>query len=50
MNIKFNFKDKKKNPTEQVEGFIKDSLQDSGLEEVTVLSPESILGKGADYF
>ncbi len=51
MKIKFEFKDDKSNPTEQVKAFIAYWLEEHGIrDEVKVLSPEKILGKGADYF
>jgi len=52
MNINFQFKDDKSNPTDQAKAFIKYWLANIGHIEnsVDVVSPESILGKGADYF
>ncbi|MFZ2664029.1 MAG: hypothetical protein WAX66_01570 [Patescibacteria group bacterium] len=48
MKILFNFKDVKNNPTEQVKAFIKHILNNKG--NVEVISPEKLLGEGADYF
>lgn len=51
MRITFKFKDNKSNPTEQVRAFIAFLVEQRNFQGgVKVLSPEKILGKGADYF
>lgn len=52
MIINFLFKDDKSNPTDQAKAFIEYWLANNGYtgDSVGVVSPESILGKGADYF
>lgn len=52
MKIRFKFKDDKSNPTAGAKAFLGHWLQENGVAEnaVDVLSPEKIIGKGADYF
>lgn len=52
MKIKFKFKDDKSNPTVGARAFLGYWLQENGVtkESTDVLSPEKIIGRGADYF
>lgn len=52
MNVKFKFKDNRGNPTEEVKEFISYFFKEEGIQRGTieVVSPESTLGRGADYF
>ncbi|MBI3379673.1 hypothetical protein HY029_02890 [Candidatus Gottesmanbacteria bacterium] len=50
MKIKFDFKDNKNNPTKQAEVFIAFLNEGKPGNEIKVLSPEKILGRGPDYF
>src|SRR3989344_865188 len=51
MKIKFEAKDNKSNPTKQAKAFISFLMEERHVrEEVKVLFPEKVLGKGADYF